>query len=87
VTRLTEAQRSPNWFVNRRLEWIDEMLDIYGFINREHLIKKFGISVPQASADLKAYQRRWPDDVHYDKSAKRYVVTMRRSAGRAALEE
>lgn len=63
-----------NWFEQHRLEWIEETLRVFGFINREHLMRKFGISQPQASHDLSAFQRLYPDRMYYDKSAKRYEV-------------
>lgn len=61
-----------NWFENRRVAWIAEMLHVYGFINREHLMRKFGISKPQASKDLSMFQRRSSGGVRYNLSAKRY---------------
>jgi hypothetical protein len=48
---------SARWFAQHRLAWIAEMLEIYGFINRDHLQRKFGISEPQASKDFATYQR------------------------------
>jgi DeoR/GlpR family transcriptional regulator of sugar metabolism len=61
------------WFRQQRMDWIAETLRVFGFINREHLMKKFGISQPQASKDLTDYQRAHPGTVTYDLSAKRYV--------------
>jgi hypothetical protein len=61
------------WFEQHRMEWIADALYVYGFINRDHLVRKFGISVPQASHDLQQFQRLHPQ-VQYDKSAKRYVI-------------
>jgi hypothetical protein len=55
------------------MDWIKETLRVFGFINREHLMLKFGISRPQASSDLTRYQRAHPGTVEYDTSAKRYV--------------
>jgi hypothetical protein len=31
------------WFEQQRMDWIAETLRIFGFINREHLMRKFGI--------------------------------------------
>lgn len=62
------------WFERQRLEWISETLRVFGFINREHLERKFGISTPQASADLAAFRRAFPDRMNYDPSSKRYVA-------------
>ena len=63
------------WFENYRMEWIAEMLNIFGFVNREHLMRKFGISIPQASKDLNSFRRLHPDLIAYDLSLKRYVAT------------
>lgn len=53
-----------NYFTEERQSWIAEMLRVYGFINREHLMKKFGVSKPQASADLTRFARTFPALVH-----------------------
>jgi len=65
------------WFAEHRLAWIADMLHVYGFINREHLQRKFGISVPQASKDFRAFTRAHPSAVRYDVSRKCYVATQR----------
>lgn len=61
-----------NWFQNHRLAWIKESVEIFGFIQREHIQKKFGVSVPQASADIGQVMAAWPRLMTYNKSAKRY---------------
>lgn len=61
-----------NWFEIYRLDWIFEMLQIYGFINREHLMKKFRISKPQASKDLQNYIHLHSDTITYNSTLKRY---------------
>lgn len=66
------------WFAAQRQDWIAEALRVYGFINRAHLMRKFSISRPQASADLAAYRRRHPRAVHYDARAKCYQLGARR---------
>lgn len=68
------------WFEQHRLEWIAETLRVFGFINREHIQRKFGVSQPQASADLAAFMRANPDAMTYDMSAKRYVASTRKGA-------
>lgn len=65
------------WFEQHRMEWIAETLRVFGFINREHLQRKFGLSTPQASADLAAFMRANPGAMAYDLSAKRYVARKR----------
>lgn len=62
-----------NWFAPTRQAWIREALMVYGFVNREHLMRKFGISRPQASADLQLFQRDNPKAMTYDLSRKCYV--------------
>lgn len=61
-----------DWFKNARLMWIRESVEIFGFINREHIEKKFGVSTPQASVDIQEAMRRYPDVMVYNKSTKRY---------------
>lgn len=70
-------RRSGGWFPQYRLNWIAETLRVFGFINRDHLMRKFGISMPQASADLAAFSRAHPDAMAYDLSAKRYIARVR----------
>ena len=66
---------TERWFVRHRQEWIAETLRVFGFINREHLERKFGISTPQASYDLALYMREQPGAITYNKTAKRYCTT------------
>jgi hypothetical protein len=62
------------WFKNYRMEWIAETLRVFGFINREHLMTKFGMSMPQASIDLRNFQRLYPETLHYDLTQKKYIA-------------
>lgn len=61
------------WFTEYRFAWIKESVEIFGHVNRSHIIKKFGISHQQASQDLREVQHRHPDLIDYDRSGKRYV--------------
>jgi hypothetical protein len=63
---------SDRWFFRQRQEWIASTIRIFGFINREHLERKFEISTPQASADLQYFQKNNPGVLEYNKSTKRY---------------
>ena len=63
------------WFESRRIAFIADMLHIYGFINREHLMRKFGISRPQASKGLSAFQRNSAGGMVYNVNRKRYERT------------
>ena len=63
-----------NWFAEQRQSWIIEMLTIYGYINREHLERKFRISTPQASSDLRMCCKL-NSNVIYNTSNKRYELS------------
>ncbi len=60
------------WCQQQRQDWIAETLRVFGFINRDHLMRKFGISQPQASTDLTAFRRAHPTFLIYDVSKKHY---------------
>lgn len=60
------------WYAQHRQDWIAEMLRIYGFINQKHLMRKFGVSAPQASHDLNVYRRENPGTITYNLTTKRY---------------
>jgi hypothetical protein len=60
------------WFAQHRQDWIEDTLYVFGFINREHLMRKFEISRPQASADLQRYMRDNPGEMSYNLTTKRY---------------
>ncbi len=62
------------WFAQQRQDWIKETLRVFGFINREHLMRKFEISRPQASMDLNRFKRDTPNVMNYNESTKRYEV-------------
>ena len=64
-----------SWAVERRLDFIDWRLSAHGWLRREHLISTFGISMPQASGDLGAFERAYPGAMKYDKSRKLYAPT------------
>jgi len=61
------------WAQQQRMDWIMETISIFGFINREHVAKKFWVSTPQASADIYLFMHRHPKTIVYDNSTKRYV--------------
>ena len=63
-----------SWFLEQRMVFIAEALNVFGYINREHLERKFSISTPQASSDLREYQKRHPLSMTYNKSMKRYEI-------------
>lgn len=62
------------WSVERRLAFIEDRLFWLGAVNRTDLVRRFGVSMSQASADIARYLAQAPRGVSYDKSAKRYVA-------------
>lgn len=65
------------WAEDYRQGWIAETLRVFGFINRTHLMRKFGISAPQAASDFGKFQEINPGAMVYDASAKRYVASVK----------
>lgn len=63
------------WYVEFRQQWIKESVEIFGFINRSHIMHKFGISVQQASFDIREVLLRWPNLMKYNTSTKQYERT------------
>jgi hypothetical protein len=63
---------SDRWFFKQRQAWIAETVHIFGFINREHIQRKFEISTPQASVDIQHFIDANPGVLAYNRSAKRY---------------
>jgi hypothetical protein len=63
------------WSVERRLAFIEERLFWLGAVNRTDLVRRFGVSMSQASADIARYLAHEPPYVVYDKSGKRYAAT------------
>jgi hypothetical protein len=61
------------WGQDRRLEFIDFRLRWEGHLNRGDLKDFFGISTPQASLDLARYTELAPQNLVYDRGARRYV--------------
>ena len=63
------------WAQQQRQKFIHTHLILEGWIGRKPIMEKFEISTPQASKDLADYQKKNPDAMTYDRSAKRYVMT------------
>lgn len=57
----------------QRLRLLDFLLAQYGYVNRCALMDYFGISTPQASADISEYLSLCPGNAAYDLSQKCYV--------------
>jgi len=74
VVRFWYLATRMTWYTEHRLEWIAECLRVYGFINRAHLARKFGISIPQAAIDLRAFKEAYPGMMQYDNRQRVYVA-------------
>jgi hypothetical protein len=72
---MTESGRDIRWGIERRMEFIESRLFWEGRINRSAITNQFGISVPQASNDLRRYEEGAPGNLVYDKSQKRYFAS------------
>lgn len=74
---MAKARKKALWSVGQRLEYIDFRLFWEGRVNRSDLIEYFGVSVPQASADLTQYQELAKGNAVYDKTLKAYIASPR----------
>lgn len=61
------------WGLQRRFEMIEWRAYWLGRFNRSDLEDRFGVSTPQASADLRSYQEAVPGNIEYDPTEKAYV--------------
>ena len=65
------------WGAEKRLEFIDFRLYWEGRINRKDITDFFGVSIPQASEDLRKYHEKAPGNMEYDKRGKFYYAAPR----------
>ena len=65
--------KEMTWAQEYRINWIAEMLHVYGYVNRQHIMRKFRLSTPQASTDFKLFGQHFPHTAVYDKVTKRYL--------------
>jgi len=63
------------WGLAQRFEMIEWRAHWLGRVNRSDLEDRFGVSTPQASVDLRAYQEAAPGNIEYDSTQKAYVPT------------
>jgi len=68
------SDRTSNWGLQQRLEFIEFRLFWEGRLNRGDLIEFFGISRPQASIDLARYIEMAPGNITYDRKQKTYLA-------------
>ena len=75
ASSLEDAQGAGlRWSIERRLAFIEERLFWLGHVNRTDLVRRFGVSMSQASGDIARYLAMDPQGVAYDKRAKRYAA-------------
>ncbi|SFK18194.1 WYL domain-containing protein [Falsiroseomonas stagni] len=70
----TPASHDLRWSQEARLRAIDQAAFWDGRVNRSELIRRFGISVPQATIDLRDYQTLAPGNLRYDTREKAYLA-------------
>lgn len=70
---MNENLSRRRWSSDQRIEFIEFRLFWEGRVNRSDITEKFGVSIPQASADLAHYREIAPDNLRYDGSAKQYL--------------
>lgn len=71
---MPDEQEELRWSVEQRLEFIEFRLFWEGRLRRADIVDEFGISVPQASADIQRYSNLAEGNIVYDSSAKAYVI-------------
>lgn len=67
------AEIKLKYAVEQRIRFIDFIVNVYGYINRDTVSDYFGTSIPQTTADLKVYMKLAPKNVIYDRSRKSYL--------------
>jgi len=76
---MSESDESPpgatptlRWSVEQRVAFAAQRLYWDGTINRDDLMRRFGVSANQATADLARLKDAYPDGFAYDTVARRY---------------
>ena len=64
------------WGLKQRLAFIETKLFWEGTVNRRDITETFGVSVPQASSDIKVYRTKAPNNIYYDNSQKQYRASL-----------
>ena len=63
-----------NYFQQQRQEFIAAFVKKNGYINRRHIMKKFGVNTVTASKDLQKYQELNPCVIEYNARKRRYEI-------------
>lgn len=61
------------WNVTQRLEFIEFRLLWEGRVNRADVADRFNVTVQQASTDIGLYETQAPENISYDRNAKRFL--------------
>ena len=64
---------SLRWNIAQRLEFIEFRLVWEGRVNRADVAERFNVTVQQASGDIGLYEVQAPENITYDRNAKRFV--------------
>ena len=65
---------TQRWSIEQRLEFIEFRLFWDGALQRSDIMRKFNVSAPQASKDIRAYRESVPTNIDYDSSKKCFVA-------------
>jgi len=74
------------WAAEQRFQFIEQQAFWCGGLNRSDLTAHFGLSVPQASKDIAAYQALHPDNLTYDPRKRRYFPSPQFEPGFITLD-
>lgn len=73
LLQIAALRMTENFPLKEKRQWfLGEKFKRDGYFNRSDLINAFGISVPQASADIKRFLADYPSQIAYNPSSKRY---------------
>jgi hypothetical protein len=70
------------WAEKQRLAFIGRRILAGETVNRVDIMHKFGVSVPQASTDIRRFKEAHPGAMKYDLTRKTYVADKITPAGR-----
>jgi hypothetical protein len=73
-SNVTPQSADLRWSQETRLRMVDALVFWEGRVNRSDLIRRFGISVPQATNDLRRYLELAPANLRYDTRQKAYLA-------------
>lgn len=63
------------YFIKIRMDWMHESLRVYGYINRSHVMTKFGGSNGNAALDFKKFLKMYPGFCTYNTKTLRYELS------------